>query len=473
MSLFPMQAVPLTRSIPREAVTRQRGAAQKHGPGVVISGTRSKGPVGAKNRSRPDYCEPRASWTVCTANQGLCQANTAGASTALSAAAGPELAISNCAGRAKKRGQDHATGLHSVLQSRDTVCTSGTESCLPPSSLRPGVCKSGQEHVPGGSARQQDNGEHLVAFAHANSASERRCGATRRRCELGRKGDDELDANGEPCEPKCKGNEKPDTNRCLGERRRKGDEELEAQLRLAMFASAADAQRVCSPLEGTSGNEPMQCTSTPWRGQEHNGSGRHLGAAHKQQVGWAAWAEVFCGDAASGSWLHADPIAGVAKAADGVEKAGRAGVAVAYVVAFQGGAAKDVTRRYAGSFMRSLREREEKWWTTMLEPFRRRQVCLRPASCCMAAFFRATCRCPENSPTAQRHDWVELDIVVHTRLLLSFPMQCQLFALPGSGTVSRLGRPWCEPGINAPSMTMKMQHVHGPSPSHPEMLVFH
>jgi hypothetical protein len=236
-------------------------------------------------------------------------------------------------------------------------------------------------------ANQQESAEEAVALADRNGSAKGLLDANGKVCEQLHKNNETRQTNG-----KCKNSEELEIDReqsrqdgqkhkgdggveMHGEgsdRRRKGDEELEAQLRLAIFASAAVAERV----RPSDGGPSKDHTPTGQRREDSKGTNGVLArAADAQLPGWAAWAEVFCGNVASGRWLHADPLAGAAKAVDCVEKAGRAGPVVVYVVAFHSGAAKDVTRRYAGSFMRSLRARDEKWWTGVLGPFRQSMVC--------------------------------------------------------------------------------------------------
>ena len=151
------------------------------------------------------------------------------------------------------------------------------------------------------------------------------------------------------------------------DRRRRGDEELEAQLRLAMAASEAAPPRTATPV-APSAPKPSDAFMGRWRSTTTPAS------STGQPAGWVAWTEAFCGSAVEGAWVHVDAAAGCVDAASRVEESKKAGPAVAYVVAFLAGAAKDVTRRYAASWMRSLRERDEKWWVEALRPLRGNQV---------------------------------------------------------------------------------------------------
>jgi hypothetical protein len=170
------------------------------------------------------------------------------------------------------------------------------------------------------------------------------------------------------------------------ERRRKGDEELQMQLRLAMMASQVDTEQGGASLLDAVGAHSMAAGVV-------GGSGKHgMGAEVDQSgqfcrfggqgsargapahIGWLLWAEVFCGGAADGGWVHADPLVGLVNCAERVEAQQRAGPVITYVVAFYAGAAKDVTRRYCGSFMKSLKHRDEKWWLALLEPLHKLHV---------------------------------------------------------------------------------------------------
>jgi Rad4 transglutaminase-like domain len=164
-------------------------------------------------------------------------------------------------------------------------------------------------------------------------------------------------------------------------KRRRGNDELEAQLRLAMAASEADAERFAAAAASA---------AVARKASAHRDSAAHGGASTSRRwgfaaapnalsgpTGWLAWTEAFCGGMADGAWVHVDAVAGHVDAAARVEEAKRAGPVAAYVVACLAGAAKDVTRRYVASWMRSLRERDEKWWVEALKPLRSRQVRLR------------------------------------------------------------------------------------------------
>ena len=165
------------------------------------------------------------------------------------------------------------------------------------------------------------------------------------------------------------------------ERTRRGDEELERQLQLAMEASKFESGRLhSSALTSTSLPEPQpdKQPSMHRKASAQMDRWRSLSTSQslQQPAGWLAWTEAFCGTVSEGSWVPADPCTGCVDAAGRVEEAKRAGPVPAYIAAFLAGAAKDVTRRYGSSWMRCLRERDEKWWCDIMTPLRSRQVCL-------------------------------------------------------------------------------------------------
>lgn len=65
------------------------------------------------------------------------------------------------------------------------------------------------------------------------------------------------------------------------------------------------------------------------------------------------WAEIWCGSADSGRWVHFDPCLGWADVPQQVE--GARGNVV-YVVAFSGGAVKDVTARWVVHLEKGLNQ---------------------------------------------------------------------------------------------------------------------
>eukprot|EP00892_Ulva_mutabilis_P007434 jgi/Ulvmu1/5062/UM021_0079.1 len=150
-----------------------------------------------------------------------------------------------------------------------------------------------------------------------------------------------------------------------GQRQRRGDEEFERQLQMALLATKEDALVSAS-------------TASPAAGEQLGGSGPatiHIpsdstATAAAQRSASLYWAEVFCGAASDGAWVHADAYAGVVGAPASVEACGRIAPALSYVAAFVDESVKDVTRRYAASFVKTLRARDEKWFTAVMQPLR-------------------------------------------------------------------------------------------------------
>eukprot|EP00850_Spirogloea_muscicola_P006439 SM000030S11448 [mRNA] locus=s30:669086:672434:- [translate_table: standard] len=90
------------------------------------------------------------------------------------------------------------------------------------------------------------------------------------------------------------------------------------------------------------------------------------------------WAEVFCpGEGPEGRWVHVDGARGVVDGANDVEAATAAGCCqpLRYVLAFAGGGAKDITRRYITRWSTVVPLRvDAAWWECTLAPLRRREA---------------------------------------------------------------------------------------------------
>lgn len=146
----------------------------------------------------------------------------------------------------------------------------------------------------------------------------------------------------------------------LNQRQRRGDDEFERQLQMALLATREGGAVLATTEPGEPGGPTTApsphspCTSTP--------------AA--QRPASLFWAEVFFGSSSDGAWVHADGFAGVVGAPAAVEASGRAKPTLGYVAAFLGGAVKDVTRRYAASYVKTLRARDEKWFAEVMKPLR-------------------------------------------------------------------------------------------------------
>lgn len=132
---------------------------------------------------------------------------------------------------------------------------------------------------------------------------------------------------------------------------RRGDEEFERQLQMALLATKE------SNVEPISGVKP----------KVENSARDNIPV---QRPASLFWAEVFCGSSSEGAWVHADAYAGVVGAPGSVENSSRVRPALGYVVAFLGGSVKDVTRRYASSYVKSLRSRDQKWFAEVMKQLR-------------------------------------------------------------------------------------------------------
>ena len=170
-------------------------------------------------------------------------------------------------------------------------------------------------------------------------------------------------------------------------RRQAGDDELERQLQLAMMASTVDTGKPAAKADAVAAGtavarppaEASKGRSSVANWMRDASKRQRSSGGQAATAGGAVWVEVFCGSASDGGWLHVDPLTGAVDAPGSVEAAQRSGSVLAYIVAFLDGGAKDVTRRYCSSFMKSLKERDEKWWLPVCAPLRTAPV--RPCPC--------------------------------------------------------------------------------------------
>eukprot|EP00889_Picochlorum_renovo_P008340 jgi/Picre1/35370/NNA_002832.t1 len=130
---------------------------------------------------------------------------------------------------------------------------------------------------------------------------------------------------------------------------KKSDLEYEREIALALEATSWVAPEDGA---GTSGTQPSNNNNKRKRWKK---KGQSAGAAVSKSPGGVGqfWVEVFCGDAKDGQWVHCDPAAGWVNRPQDVERMTNRTGALVYVVAFSGGGAKDVTRRYSSSFVSS------------------------------------------------------------------------------------------------------------------------
>eukprot|EP00850_Spirogloea_muscicola_P016316 SM000131S26746 [mRNA] locus=s131:317913:324544:+ [translate_table: standard] len=169
-------------------------------------------------------------------------------------------------------------------------------------------------------------------------------------------------------------------------RRSKGDEEYERQLAMALEATAAASPKGMqgtSPSTSTPPQQPAERLLRRW--QARTPSAADMAAPATAAAQWSRkmgpilhWAEVFCpGEGAEGRWVHVDGARGVVDGANDVEAATAAGCCqpLRYVLAFAGGGAKDITRRYISRWSRVAPLRvDATWWVCTLAPLRRREA---------------------------------------------------------------------------------------------------
>ncbi|KAK9840463.1 hypothetical protein WJX74_010195 [Apatococcus lobatus] len=184
--------------------------------------------------------------------------------------------------------------------------------------------------------------------------------------------------------------------------KRKGDEEFENQLAMAMEATAAQENAKPRVIQyrhhgsnGTTPNPsapgPPSPTSSHPGSHTANGSpppkgksplrGAHSGIASSswgrrfrgEGVG-QVWAEVYCDSADMGKWVHVDPHLGWVDMPERVETATVRGGPIAYIVGCLGGGAKDITQRYVSSYVTAEKHRDGLWWDETLRPLRAHQV---------------------------------------------------------------------------------------------------
>ncbi|XP_010558600.1 PREDICTED: DNA repair protein RAD4 isoform X2 [Tarenaya hassleriana] len=155
--------------------------------------------------------------------------------------------------------------------------------------------------------------------------------------------------------------------------RRKGDLEFEMQLAMALAATAAantqDAPR--------SDEKSLSSSSSKATKKIENASVSDQvisTAVGSKKVGSPLyWAEVYCnGENMDGRWVHFDAVNGMIDAEQSIEAAADACKAsLRYVVAFAGGGAKDVTRRYCTKWHKIASKRvSPQWWDLVLAPLR-------------------------------------------------------------------------------------------------------
>lgn len=152
--------------------------------------------------------------------------------------------------------------------------------------------------------------------------------------------------------------------------KRKGDVEFELQLQMALSATGAEIQEKLAATSSQSIGTLLD--STPLKKLRKNAE-----VASNSSAVWSRsgpplyWAEVYCGGQTStGRWVHVDVVNDII---DGERKVEAASAVcrkpLRYVVAFAGGGAKDVTRRYCLQWHRIVQGRvNQEWWEKVLAP---------------------------------------------------------------------------------------------------------
>lgn len=149
---------------------------------------------------------------------------------------------------------------------------------------------------------------------------------------------------------------------------RAGDEEFERQLQMAMLATSEEQKTRDAHVGGTAASSS---------GVSLAAATDRYKAVRPARSASMFWAEVFCGSQATGAWLHADGVSGRVDKVAEVEASGRTGPVLTYVLAFTAAGVKDVSRRYAKDFERTLRGRDETWFAEVIAPLRAK-VCFSP-----------------------------------------------------------------------------------------------
>ncbi|KAG7555506.1 Rad4 beta-hairpin domain 3 [Arabidopsis suecica] len=148
--------------------------------------------------------------------------------------------------------------------------------------------------------------------------------------------------------------------------RRKGDVEFERQIAMALSATANSQQ-------SSQVNNKKKIREITKTSDSSSVSDQVISTAigSKKVDSPLCWAEVYCnGENMDGKWVHVDAVNGMIDAEQNVEAAAAACKTVLrYVVAFAGGGAKDVTRRYCTKWHTISPKRVcSVWWDMVLAP---------------------------------------------------------------------------------------------------------
>lgn len=125
--------------------------------------------------------------------------------------------------------------------------------------------------------------------------------------------------------------------------RRKSDVEFEMQLAMALAATATVYNQQSSEV-----TEKKKITKASYGGLSVSDQVMSTAIGSKKVDSPVCWAEVYCsGENMDGKWVHVDAVNGLIDAEQNIEAAAAAcKMFPRYVVAFAGGGAKDVTRRF-------------------------------------------------------------------------------------------------------------------------------
>ncbi|CAN8256082.1 unnamed protein product [Cochlearia groenlandica] len=153
-------------------------------------------------------------------------------------------------------------------------------------------------------------------------------------------------------------------------KRKKGDIEFEMQLAMALAATATESNQQSSKV-----NEEKISREISKRSDGLSVSQQVVSTAigSKRVDSPICWAEVYCnGENMDGKWVHVDAVNGMIDVEQNIEAAAAAcKTALRYVVAFAGGGAKDVTRRYCTKWHTISSKRVSSlWWDMVLAPLR-------------------------------------------------------------------------------------------------------
>jgi xeroderma pigmentosum group C-complementing protein len=132
--------------------------------------------------------------------------------------------------------------------------------------------------------------------------------------------------------------------------KRKGDVEFELQLQMALSATAAEIQENKLAATSSQSTGTLLNSTPPLKKSRKNAE-----VASNSSAVWSRngaplyWAEVYCGgQTLTGRWVHVDAVNDIIDGERQVEAASAVcRKPLRYVVAFAGGGAKDVTRRFA------------------------------------------------------------------------------------------------------------------------------